>query len=110
MGRETKLRGTVIPGGFAQNAKFFPSDIISGGRFDAGSTELIIIIKVQTGVILEATLDGTTFGALNSGIPLIPNTILQFGLRLKHDAKFNLRTPASAGVTVDICEIHEDRR
>lgn len=110
MGRVTQLKADATPGVFAKNAEFFPSDIISGAKFDAGSTKIIVTILVRQAVKLQATIDGTIFGYMNSNIPLIPNTIMELGIRVKHGAKFNLRTDDADGVTVDFCEIHEDRR
>lgn len=108
MGKRNRLRATVVPGAFAEDVEFLPSDIVSGAMFDGGSTKIIINVQLQTAVKLQATIDGVVFGHLNSGNALIAGAIMEFAIRVKHGALINLRTDDAAGTTVDFCEIHED--
>ena len=110
MGRETKFKGAVVPGVFAQNAEFFSSDIKSGARFDRGSTKIIITLQITTAKKIQATIDGVLFGYLNGGNVVPAASIFELGIRVKHGSLFNLRTDDAAGVTVSFCDIHEDSR
>ena len=93
------VKGTAS-GAKAQNEKWLASDFEPGTRANKALRLILeIALSVQNAVV-EITLDGTNFSALNSGTALtIGNTFL-FDIFAKNGDKFNIRTPTGGGTTV----------
>jgi len=88
-------------GAKAQNEEWLASDFEPGTRANKALRLILqIAISVQDAII-EITLDGTNFDALNSGVALTQGNVFTFDIFVKNGDKFNIRTPTGGGTTVD---------
>jgi len=71
------------------------------------ASTLIIQVAISSSVILEVTLDGTTYDSINEGTALTADTLYRFEIDVDDTMTFNIRTADAAGVTITQCLIKE---
>ena len=69
--------------------------------------KLIIQVSITTAQIIQVTLDGTNYDALNEGTALVANSLYRFEIDVDNTMTFNIRTPDAAGATIGKCLIKE---
>lgn len=89
-------------GAKAQNVAWLTNDYVPD--VDAGKAmRFILQIAVSvTAAVVEITLDGTNFKALNKGVALNIGQLYQFDVFAKNGDAFNVRASNTGGTTVDI--------
>ena len=95
MPKSIAIAHTVTPEAKGQNVKWFTTDkpVNDLGKFRFN-------IAVNSAVVVEYTVDGTTWIKINGGVALIANCSYGFDIYVRAGDLLNLRTPNSGGTTV----------